>query len=63
MSADPDDLLPHQRRPLPTEGELRQREKLKDSRIGRWGRPWSWITAAVAILAVILCVLFLRHTR
>jgi len=63
MPADPDDLLPHQRRPPPTPGELQQREHLGHSRIGRWGRPWSWLTAAVAILAVAACLLLLWCTE
>jgi hypothetical protein len=61
MAPNPDDLLPGQRKALPSERELRRREKLWDSRLGRWARPWSLVTAAVAILVVIACVLLLRH--
>jgi len=58
----PDDLLPHQRRPPPSEGELGSRERLGHSRIGRWARPWSWLTLAVAALTVVACLLLLQHT-
>jgi hypothetical protein len=35
--------------------------KLSMSRFGRWGRPRSWLTVIVAILAVIAGYLLLRH--
>ena len=54
-----DDLTPHE----PGQGERDARERLQSSRLGRWGRPQSWATVAVAILVVIACYLLLRHAR
>jgi hypothetical protein len=54
-----DDLPPRQ----PGQAERDARERLQFSRFGRWARPQSWATVAVAILVVIACYLLLRHAR
>jgi type VI protein secretion system component VasF len=56
-----DDLTPEQRGKAPGHAERHARERLQASRLGRWGRPQSWATVAVAILIVIACYLLLRH--
>jgi hypothetical protein len=58
-----DDLTPRQRGEAPGQAERDARERLQFSRLGRWGRPQSWATVAVAILAVIVCYLLLRQAR
>jgi uncharacterized membrane protein YdfJ with MMPL/SSD domain len=58
-----DDLTPHQRGKAPGQAERDARERLQFSRFGRWGRPRSWATVAVAILVVLACYLLLRHAR
>jgi hypothetical protein len=63
MPAEPDDLTPEQRGRTPAPDELHRRERLPFSRLGRWGRPQSWATVAVAILVVIACYLLYRHAR
>lgn len=61
MPVERDDLTPDQRGQTPGQAELNARERLLFSRLGRWGRPQSWATVAVAILAVIACYLLLRY--
>jgi type VI protein secretion system component VasF len=56
-----DDLTPEQRGKAPGHAERHARERLQASRLGRWARPQSWATVAVAILIVIACYLLLRH--
>ena len=57
-----DDLTPEQRRRKLSARELRERTQLFHSRFGRWGRPRSWATVLVAILAVVLGYLLIRYT-
>ena len=63
MPNERDDLTPRQRGETPGQAERDARERLQFSRLGRWGRPRSWLTVAVAILAVIVCYLLFRHAR
>jgi len=63
MPDERDDLTPHQRGKAPGQAERDARERLQFSRMGRWGRPQSWLTVAVAILVVIACYLLFRHAR
>ncbi len=63
MPADRDDLTPDQRGQAPDPAELAARERRLLNRLGRWGRPKSWATVAVALLAVVACYLLFRHTR
>ena len=59
MPNERDDLTPRQ----PGQAERDARERAQVSRYGRWARPRSWATVAVAILAVIVCYLLYRHIR
>ena len=63
MPAERDDLTPDQRGKAPGQAERDSRERMQFSRLGRWGRPQSWATLAVAILVVIVCYLLFRHMR
>jgi hypothetical protein len=58
-----DDLTPDQRGRTPSPRELNARRHQALSRFGRWGRPRSWATVLVAILAVVVCYLLLTRTR
>ena len=61
MAPQPDDLTPQQRGKTPSPGELASRKVLSLSRLGRWGRLRSWVTVAVAVVALFVCFLLLRH--
>jgi hypothetical protein len=62
MPIDPADATRAERRRRLTGAELRAREQLQSSRLGRLGRLRSWLTALLAIIAVGACLLALRHT-
>ncbi|MGH6911806.1 MAG: hypothetical protein ACREE0_21435 [Phenylobacterium sp.] len=63
MPDERDDLTPDQRGKSPGRAERGARERLQSSRLGRWGRPQSWATVAVAVLVLIACYLLFRHAR
>jgi type VI protein secretion system component VasF len=58
---DDDDVLPEQRGKAPLEAEIAERYAAGQA-TGRWWRLRSWITVAVAAVAVIVCFWLLRKT-
>jgi hypothetical protein len=60
--ADPDDLTPDQRGETPSPAERRTRDRRMVSPAGRWGRPRSWITTAVALIALFACYWLVTRT-
>ena len=61
MPTGPDSIAPNYRGKRPTMRELASRKSLSMSRIGRWGRPQSWVTLLVAILAAIASYMLLEY--
>ena len=59
---DPDDLTPEQRGDTPSPAERRARDRRMGRRAGRWGRPRSWMTVAVGLLALIVCYWLITRT-
>jgi len=52
---DLDDLTPDQRGETPSAAERSARDRQLGRWAGRWGRPRSWITAVVGLLALVAC--------
>ena len=61
MPAGPNDVRRDHRAKTPTSRELASRKSLSMSRLGRWGRPQSWATVFVAVLAAIACYMLLEY--
>ena len=59
---DLDDLTPEDRGETPSPAERRARERRMARAEGRWGRPRSWATAALGLLALIFCYWLVTHT-
>jgi hypothetical protein len=62
MPLDPADNTRAKRRRRLTRAELRARQTDDAKLAGRVWRARSWLTILVAILAVVLCFVFLRRT-
>lgn len=63
MPTDPDDVTPDQLGKTPSEAELRERQVRFARGVGRAGRMRSWVTALLALLLVVACLLLFQHTR
>jgi hypothetical protein len=63
MSTDTDDLTPDQRGDTPGPDVVRVRERKMSNPLGRVLRVRSWLTIALAVIAVGLCIYLLRLAR
>jgi hypothetical protein len=59
---DPDDLTPEQRGAAPSPARRHERDQQLSRPAGRLGRPRSWLTAVVALLALVACYWFIIRT-